>query len=313
MNRTMIAVSLAFLIMCSAISSAAQANLRGEHDIRIGLLGIGTDGAASFVDLTRKDPDSKMPYLLYLYHSDGLDLKVGSTYQAHVSGENLITWILIKGQRVTPKTMLDGHDISTNACDPKVATNGHWEWLPDQGRAGCKPGSTDPMHWDADAAAKAGKNAKNLPQCITHPGHTNWDIRVEIKVDHAAGKTWTFDDLPAVIANTFLGAMNGNNSHLKFIEPNGENPDFRIYVTLEETNGGTRRDLASASIIGPAEETKGVVQGGVVNFSETSGDAAFTSWHGAIAALAQRVEHRFETGWQNARPCLRADGSVIEQ
>jgi len=321
MKRTMMMVFLALLLIAGALDAAAQDNLKGEHDITVGLLGIDGKGNAYFVDLSRRDPTMNTPYLIYLPKAADLGLKVGVTYSAHLKSSADMS-IVVNGRRIHPKGLdlyfTPEENVQTWSCDKRPAPEGgHWEWmLPERDGPGCKPGVKEAIKWErnktSELASVKDKKYKNLPRCISHPGHTNWNFDVVIKVEAAAGKHWTFDEAPSVIAQRFLTGMNDNPYSIKFKEPNGSYPDFTIHITLNETNDGTRRDEAWASVVGPYEVTSGITNDIVENFREKSGDAPFTSWQDAIDRLSQNVAHWFNTGWHNNPPCIQSDGSVRE-
>src|SRR4051794_11583085 len=87
-----------------ATSSFAQSeNLKGEHDIKVGVLGID-EKAVYLTDLTRRDKNTNSPYLIYVPQARNIGLIQGKTYSAHTRGSNEIE-IEINGVRVHPKQM----------------------------------------------------------------------------------------------------------------------------------------------------------------------------------------------------------------
>jgi hypothetical protein len=150
----------------------------------------------------------------------------------------------------------------------------------------------------------------NLPPCADHSAFYNTTVTVEINVSPAAHMDWKFPEAPSVVAERILSGLNDNNRLIKFKEPNGMLPNFIINVTMTETNQGTRRDQASAELVGPPEGSQlGAAGSGTILF-ETSGDAPYTNWTDAVDHLSKNLVDSFKRGWLGLPPCIQADGSV---
>lgn len=268
--------------------------------------------------------------------------QVGYTYRGSIAsgtgdtGNGVVYFLLVDQGRQKVGTLqapavvgspffLGASSHPLTCSQPLSPPGGHWELIDNS--VVCKAGRDEVMRWTPDDPSqraansassrqssskveKPGKHDKNLPRCINHPAHTNWQYAVVIKVLPAAGKHWNFDEAPSVVAQRFLQQLNNNDSRIKFIEPNGSYPDFDITVTLDETNDGTRRDKAWATVDGPYEVTTGTTRDTGQNFTENSGDAPYTSWNDAIDRLAQNTGRWFATGWHNNPPCIQSDGLV---
>ena len=335
-------------ILTVSFGTAIAQNLRNTN---LGLLDewpTNNGKGLIFVDLGARDPVNDVPYLFKINCSEYCPFKVGYTYKAVIAsgtgdtGIGAIWYIFIdQGKRklgtlmapaiINPGPgMIDTPSNARNAltCNPKLSTpGGHWESSNFDPR--CVAGRQEVINWipddpsqaraqiandrKSDPSPKKDKKYKNLPRCIIHPPHSNWDVKVVIDVQPASGKHWNFSDAPSVIARRFLEGMNDNTSKLRFLEPNGDYPNFTIHVTLDETNDGTRRDQAWASVVGPYEEVTGVTNETAVNFTEKSGEAPYLNWQEAIDHLSRNVEHWWETGWSNKATCLKADGSVLQR
>lgn len=268
--------------------------------------------AVYFQDLERVDPDYHSPWQ-YSGICYRCFLAEGQAYRARLTKDGLLYSILVDGRELRARS--PGNEEGAvfsgvqwdSAGNPTVTPRdrctekpGHWERRQlDDGTAipWCVAGK------DSRAWSLAGPSERStLPPCDEHGPYTNRTFKVVIDVTPGGGMAWTFDEAPAEVAHDFLYDLNQNGSGLVFEEANGVDPDLRFSVTLTQTIEGTERDTASVWAHGLGEGDL---------FTLTSGDAAFTSWHDAIAALAGNVGGFFSDGWHNKRPCVKRDQSIL--
>jgi hypothetical protein len=141
--------------------------------------------------------------------------------------------------------------------------------------------------------------------CTDQTGFSYTTLTIVTTVNAAAGKTWTFDSAPNVIAQRLLTDLNNNTSSITFKEANGVVPNLYFNVTLTENNSGTLQDQAYVTVTGLAKP-------GTL-FTENSGPGAFVGWQGAIDKLASGMLVWLQQGWHTNPPCRRPDGSMRTQ
>lgn len=141
--------------------------------------------------------------------------------------------------------------------------------------------------------------------CQDVTGFSNTTLTIVTTVNAAAGKTWTFDSAPSVIAQRLLTDLNNNSSGIVFKEANGVVPNLYFNVTLSENNSGTLQDQAYVTVTGLAKA-------GTL-FTDNSGQGAFVGWQGAVDKLASNMLSWLEQGWHTNPPCRRPDGSIRTQ
>jgi hypothetical protein len=173
-------------------------------------------------------------------------------------------------------------------------------------------------------SAVAAAQDATYPGC-TYPSLASHDVTLVITVKPAAGMEWKFPEAPSVVADRILDGLKQNSQwkakdnwthNIDFKEASGTEPSFRINVTVSETNEGTRQDSMEAVVEGPKHYQAfacGTAQFEQCNefirqFSERSGDFAFTNWRDAADELSKRLVIWFRSGWIREPPCWEFDG-----
>src|SRR2546425_7872403 len=244
MVRTLTFLFVAILMATTPSKSNAQkANLQGEHDITVGVLGIES-GTVYLVDLSRRDPETNAPYLIYFPEGANYGLKIGRTYSAHLSGTSHLS-IVVNGTLIHPKGTLDfgASNVQTWSCQERPSPEGgHWEWLPQGNGSGghtdCKPGVKETVKWKPDKGSKqetARTNQQNIPACEEQERFHDTTVTVVTTVKPAQGFKWTMDDAPSFFAGALLDYLNKNTSNITFREASGVAPNFYLNVTMSQT------------------------------------------------------------------------------
>ncbi len=153
-------------------------------------------------------------------------------------------------------------------------------------------------------AGSADRRAATYP-CGDQLGFSNTTLLIVTTVTPAAGKVWSFDSAPSVIAARILSDLNANPNNITFKEASGVVPNLYLNVTMSETNTGTQQDQAWISVTGLGKP-------GVL-FSESSGAAPYIGWHDAIDHLVTNALVWIDQGWHTNPPCRRPDGSMRTQ
>lgn len=141
--------------------------------------------------------------------------------------------------------------------------------------------------------------------CTDQTGFADTTLTIVTTVTAAAGKTWTFDSAPSVIAQRLLTDLNKNTADITFKEANGVVPNLYFNLTLSENNSGTLQDQAFVTVTG-------LGKAGTL-FTDNSGEGAFVGWQGAVDKLATNMLSWLEQGWHTTPPCRRPDGSIRTQ
>jgi len=303
---------LVVILASAATASLAQLeNLKGKHDIKVGVIGID-EKAAYLVDLSRRDKGTNAPYVIYVPEARNIGLVAGKSYSAHTMGSNFIE-IEVNGVRVTPKPMFafGTENDQTWACDfPPSKDDHHWKWSPQLNEKGshlaCVVGSGDPVRWEEAKVSKRdaadARAASKLALCADQPGFSNTTLTVVTAVTPAAGMQWKFDEAPSVVARRLLDDLNRNSRGILFTEASGSVPNLYFDVTLSETNAGTRQDSAWVNV-------RGLGRVGRL-FGEKSGDAPYTDWRQAVDQLSSNMLSWFQNGWHAGGPCRNEDGTL---
>src|SRR5713101_7694780 len=138
-----------------------------------------------------------------------------------------------------------------------------------------------------------------LPPCYQQPGFSNTTLTAVVTVKPAAGTVWKFPEAPSYVSSSILSRLNsdGASRNLGFQEASGVVPNISINVTFNETTDGTHQDSAYAEVTGFARGH---------TFSESSGQAPFTSWQQAANSLSDNMYTWFANGWSLTRGCSSA-------
>lgn len=265
-----------------------------------------------FQDLEQVDPVNRSPYNYYglCYRCFLVD---GQAYRARLTKEGLLYSILVDGRELIAGVPYNETDpifsgITWDSAGRSSVTQryvcsergGHWESQHlDSGATLplCVPGK-DTRTWSLAGPTEQA----SLPACNEHGPYANRTFHIVITVTPGGGMSWTFDEAPAEVAHVLLFDLNQNGSGLVFDEASGVASDLDVAVTLTQIVEGTQRCTAEASVTGFGE--------GFL-FSMTSGDNPFTSCRDAIAALASGMRGYFSDGWNNKRPCVKRDRSIL--
>lgn len=150
----------------------------------------------------------------------------------------------------------------------------------------------------AEGAARRGTT---VWPCDDQTRFSNTTLTIVTTVTPAAGKVWSFDSAPSVIAARLLTDLNANPNNNTFKEASGVVPNLYLSVTMSETNAGTQQDQAWVTVTGLGKS-------GTL-FSESSGPSPYI-WHDAIDHLATNMLTWLDQGWHTPPPCRLPDGSM---
>jgi hypothetical protein len=133
-----------------------------------------------------------------------------------------------------------------------------------------------------------------LPPCYTQAGFSNTTLAVTYNVYPGAGKKWSYDDSPMVIASHVESRLNadGRANGLSFAQANGVTPNLYVNITLDDVGAATGNHRYVAYV-----EVTGLGRGFL--FRDSSGEAPFVNGNDALNRLTDNIYNWMSGGWHS--------------